>query len=328
MSSSRPAIAPIRSATLLAAALFQLALGSLMSIGLAQNTADPGAVAALFAERCTMCHGGAAPTLGLDLGDLEGALRGSDRGPVVVPGDPEASELVMRLRGTSQPRMPLTGPPYLSDEQIALVVDWIAAGAPTASDDDAEPEGVESDATEDATSEVDDEPAGPQPGSFHDVASILSGRCAYCHQPDGVLGPAPEGLVLTSHASILAGGDRIVIVPGTPLASELYRRVAGIARPRMPFDGPPWLSDDEVERIRAWIEAGAPGPDGKPAGLPVGDEIRLEGTLTGRWAIDGLPLVVTSATRIDDDPSVGDLVEVRAVVASDGSIRATRVRQR
>src|SRR6056297_3375123 len=115
-------------------------LGSL-GLGAAQDGGGPApdreAVAALFAEHCTLCHGGASPTLGLDLGDLQGALRGSDRGPVVVPGDPEASELVMRLRGTSQPRMPLTGPPYLDDEQIGLVVDWIAAGASAGPDGEA-----------------------------------------------------------------------------------------------------------------------------------------------------------------------------------------------
>lgn len=300
-------------------------LGS-FGVALAQDGAGPvadrAAVAALFAEHCTLCHGGASPTLGLDLGELEGALRGSDRGPVVAPGDPEASELVMRLRGTSQPRMPLTGPPYLGDEQIGLVVDWIAAGAKAGPDDQAD--------AEPGAERPDDEAetARARPGSFADVEAILESRCVYCHRPQGTLGPAPEGLVLTSHASILAGGDRIVVVPGTPPASELYRRVAGTASPRMPFDGPPWLSDDEVERIRLWIETGAPGPDGQPAGIPVDGRIRLEGELTDRWAIDGLPFAVTGATRIDDDPAVGDAVEVRAVVEPDGSVRATRIRER
>src|SRR6056297_2399057 len=310
-------------------------LGSL-GLGAAQDGGGPApdreAVAALFAEHCTLCHGGASPTLGLDLGDLQGALRGSDRGPVVVPGDPEASELVMRLRGTSQPRMPLTGPPYLDDEQIGLVVDWIAAGASAGPDGEA---GASAEPAAEPTAEPgaggpDDEAetAPPRPGSFADVETILSSRCVHCHRPEGALGPAPEGLILTSHAAVLGGGDRIAVVPGTPLASELFRRVAGLATPRMPFDGPPWLSDAEIERIRLWIEAGAPGPDGRPADIPVGGRIRLEGTRTGRWAIDGLPLAVTGATRIDDDPDVGDTVEVRAVVEPDGGVRATRVRER
>src|SRR6056297_1651392 len=302
-------------------------LGSL-GLGAAQDGGGPApdreAVAALFAEHCTLCHGGASPTLGLDLGDLQGALRGSDRGPVVVPGDPEASELVMRLRGASQPRMPLTGPPYLDDEQIGLVADWIAAGASVG------PDGAAAASAEPRSERPDDEAeaAQPRPGSFADVETILSSRCVHCHRPEGALGPAPEGLILTAHAAVLAGGDRIVVVPGTPLASELFRRVAGLATPRMPFDGPPWLSDDEIERIRLWIETGAAGPDDQPAGIPVGGRVRLEGTLTGRWAIDGLSLVVTDATRIDDDPTVGDTVEVRAVVEPGSAIRATRIRER
>ena len=324
---------PTGRGTRAACRLALFALSGWLGLGMAQDgggpAADREAVAALFAEHCTLCHGGASPTLGLDLGDLEGALRGSDRGPVVVPGDPEASELVRRLRGTSQPRMPLTGPPYLDDEQIGLVVDWIAAGASVddaAGDADASDEadaGASSDRQDDAV-----EPAQPPPGSFADVQTILSRRCVHCHRPEGALGPAPEGLVLTSHAAVLAGGDRIVVVPGTPLASELYRRVAGMATPRMPFDGPPWLSDDAIERIRLWIETGAAGPDGQPAGVPVGGRVRLEGTLTGRWAIDGLSLVVTDVTRIDDEPAIGGTVEVRGVVEPGGAIRATRIRER
>jgi hypothetical protein len=47
----------------------------------------------------------------------------------IVPGDPEASELVRRIRGQALPRMPHDGPPYLADEDIALIETWIAQGA-------------------------------------------------------------------------------------------------------------------------------------------------------------------------------------------------------
>jgi len=63
-------------------------------------------------------------------GSYEEALKGSAYRPVVVPGDPEKSQLVRRIRGDSTPRMPFDGPPFLTEDQIVLIMTWIAAGAP------------------------------------------------------------------------------------------------------------------------------------------------------------------------------------------------------
>jgi hypothetical protein len=78
---------------------------------------------------CTVCHGGAEPRAGLSLDDYKSMLKGSRRGPVIVPGNPANSEIVRRLKGTSEPRMPFNGPPWLSDDEVALIEQWIAAGA-------------------------------------------------------------------------------------------------------------------------------------------------------------------------------------------------------
>ncbi len=80
----------------------------------------------LFDAYCVACHGGQA---GLWLTSYEHLMAGSRHGPVVIPGDPEASELVRRLTGASQPAMPLGGPP-LPPDRIELVRRWIAEGAP------------------------------------------------------------------------------------------------------------------------------------------------------------------------------------------------------
>ena len=74
----------------------------------------------IFAQRCIMCHSGDAAPVGLRLDNYEAIIKGSGRGAVVKAGDPSASELIRRLKGTSKPRMPMTGPPYLSDTQIAM----------------------------------------------------------------------------------------------------------------------------------------------------------------------------------------------------------------
>jgi hypothetical protein len=87
------------------------------------------AVAALFSKRCVMCHSGEHAAVELHLDSYEGAKAGSKNGPVLIPGDVSASELIRRVRGESQPRMPFLGYPLEADE-IALLERWIEAGLP------------------------------------------------------------------------------------------------------------------------------------------------------------------------------------------------------
>lgn len=86
-------------------------------------------IAPIFQERCVKCHAGSGAPRGLHLDTYENVMKGSEFRPVVVPGDPEASELVRRIRGDSTPRMPFDGPPFLSDEQINTIIEWIKEGA-------------------------------------------------------------------------------------------------------------------------------------------------------------------------------------------------------
>lgn len=91
------------------------------------------------AKGCYPCHDGNAPKhVGLDLGGLDlstlGKLReggGTSGSKIVVPGDPAASALVQKLRGTYAygTRMPKSGPPFWTEEEIALVERWIREGA-------------------------------------------------------------------------------------------------------------------------------------------------------------------------------------------------------
>lgn len=233
-------------------------------VGLAQEAPDWSAVGALFAERCVMCHSGEAPPLGLRLDSYEAALEGSANGPVLVPGDPGASELVRRIRGESQPRMPLGGEPLTPDE-IALVEAWVSAGLP-GPDEAAE---AQPPAAPDAEAESPAIPGPDEPVTFAHVEPIFMQRCVMCHSDAAPQGP-PEGLRLDSYENIVRGGDRVVVLPGNPDDSEIVRRVEGRAQPRMPLNGPPWLSDDQIRLIRQWIAQGAPDAEGNPAPVPVG----------------------------------------------------------
>jgi len=235
---------------------------------------------------------------------------------VIVPADPDGSVLIRRVEGRDTPRMPLDGPPWLEPAEIAMLRDWIIAGAPA---------GTGADIV------VLDRPARPgpdEPVHYSHIEPILLKRCIKCHSDNSKLGGPPEGLRLDSLASVLAGGERLAVLPGNPEMSEMWRRVAGFGRPRMPFDGPPWLADDDIDLIRRWIEGGAVDDRGAPAPVPAGARIRLRGILTAADAIDGARFVIGSGTRIDKSPRVGAQAELRAVVASDGRVMAERLRAR
>lgn len=85
-------------------------------------------LAPILSARCVGCHSGPRPSMGLRLDTLQGLLKGSRNGPVVHAGDPEGSELIRRLKGYRLPRMPLSGPPFLTDAEIALFEIWIETG--------------------------------------------------------------------------------------------------------------------------------------------------------------------------------------------------------
>jgi hypothetical protein len=83
----------------------------------------------ILAARCYMCHGPEVQQNGLRLDSLEALLRGSNSGPVVIPGNSEKSHLIRRLTALERPQMPYGGPP-LSEAQIDLIRRWIDQGAP------------------------------------------------------------------------------------------------------------------------------------------------------------------------------------------------------
>jgi hypothetical protein len=84
-------------------------------------------VAPILSEKCMQCHGLADPMANLDLKTREGALKGGQHGPAIVPGNASASNLYKHIAGQEQPRMPLGG--KLSDEDIAVLKAWIDSGA-------------------------------------------------------------------------------------------------------------------------------------------------------------------------------------------------------
>lgn len=294
-----------------------LVLGLLLAgPAVAQEGPTWAEVGPLFAERCVRCHSGVEAPNGLSLDSHAAATAGSWFGPVLKPGDVEGSELLRRVKGLSRPAMPLVGEP-LSEDEIGLIEAWVLAGLP---------EG-EAPAAVAAAPEEPAVPAEGEPVTWAHVEGIFLRRCAECHS-DAREGGPPEGLRLSSLEEVLRGGERMALIPGNAQASEIVRRIEGLATPRMPHDGPPWLSDDQIALIRRWIDEGARDEGGEPSPVPVGAEVRLRGRMTGEREIDGAAFAVTGGTRIDDRPGVGEEAEVRGVVTEDGGVEATRWRDR
>lgn len=167
------------------------------------------------------------------------------------------------------------------------------------------------------------------PLNYSDVASILLGRCVMCHVPNGLMGDPPEGYRLDSYEETVSSADRARVVPGNALASELYRRIKGHALPRMPFNGPPYLSEEDINRVAQWIDDGARDISGNLAANVAGARIRLHGKLTSQWKLDNLELNVHSGTRMKKSPGVGSYVRVEGRVSADGNtIIANRIKRR
>jgi len=129
------------------------------------ETISYDALAPLLGERCVMCHSGPPAAAGLRLDTLEGLLVGSAKGPAVKQGDPASSELVRRLNGSSQPRMPMTGPPFLTDAEVALFEQWIAGGVKPGSAAPSPPS-------------APSRPAAGEPVTYPHVAPLLARHCA------------------------------------------------------------------------------------------------------------------------------------------------------
>ena len=76
----------------------------------------------IFLAHCTSCHNPETAPLGLDLSAYVAVIRGSDNGPVIVPGDAVNSILIQVQSDRHFANA--------TAEELAIIVQWINAGAP------------------------------------------------------------------------------------------------------------------------------------------------------------------------------------------------------
>jgi mono/diheme cytochrome c family protein len=83
----------------------------------------------VLADNCFGCHGETKQRAGLRLDSRKAILTGGDRGPAVVPGQPEKSLLIKAVNQDEDLKMPPKGR-KLSAQQIADLTQWVKLGAP------------------------------------------------------------------------------------------------------------------------------------------------------------------------------------------------------
>jgi cytochrome c len=118
---------------MVAIALISLQIGT---VGAQEDAAKPEyfttKVKPILDANCARCHGGLNHRGGLNLDTRANMLKGGHDGAVIVPGDPDKSLLVRLIRHEGPADDPMPMPPKkdkLSDSDIAVVAQWVKAGA-------------------------------------------------------------------------------------------------------------------------------------------------------------------------------------------------------
>ncbi len=94
------------------------------------------------------------------------------------------------------------------------------------------------------------------------IQPILQKNCLACH--NGTL--KQGGLDLSTREALLKGSEHgPVIVAGKPGESQLYKLVAHVSEPGMPFKSKK-LPDEAIAKLSEWIKAGVPYGEAAPTG--------------------------------------------------------------
>jgi hypothetical protein len=243
-------------------------------------------------ENCYDCHTDSEKG-GLRLDTYAAIRKGGKSGPILVPGDPETSRMILAIRrvGGNVKMMP---PKFaLQPDEVAVLEAWVKAGAvgadgaadstqvatapaqaaPSANATEAKAEpamdskAADSKAADSKASVVKvasstPHAAGPMsPEDFfeNNVRPILVNNCYKCHT-DNMSG----GLRLDSREGMLKGGDDgPVLVPGSPEKSLMITAVHQTTVLKMPKNGKP-LAAQEIADLTQWVKQGAVWPASAP----------------------------------------------------------------
>ncbi len=110
--------------------------------------------------------------------------------------------------------------------------------------------------------------AGPPVDFARDIRPILDQRCKLCHYSTEAAHPGTDasGLDLSTLGALRRGGNNTqqnIVIPYAPDGSAIVLKLRGTftVGVRMPKNGPPYLSDEQIDLVATWIAQGAKGDD-------------------------------------------------------------------
>lgn len=112
-----------------------------------------------------------------------------------------------------------------------------------------------------ASCEGGEEPA-PEAFTQEEIQALMNTRCSPCHIAQASGGMSLANDFTGATVGIMAGEAPALkrIEPGSKEDSYLWHKISGTqveaggAGARMPLSGPPYLTDEEIARIGAWID--------------------------------------------------------------------------
>lgn len=182
----------------------------------------------ILESSCVRCHGADRAEDSIRIDTQETAQE------FITPGSADTSDLytVLVLPDHDKRAMPIRDRDQLSELQIAIIKQWIDAGAKWPDD-------------------VVLKPAWKI--QFSTMVSILQTNCTICHSA----GKPEGGLRLDDRSAALAGGvSGPAFVPFDPAASPLY---SVLVDPK-PHHRPKFFDPEHLKDLRTWIEQGAVWP--------------------------------------------------------------------
>src|SRR5919109_2942822 len=104
-------------------------VGAANSLLAAQPPSYAKQVKPFLAKYCLECHNAESAKGGLVMDSVAALLKGGDNGPVIVPGKPDESRLVLLPEGKDKPPMPPKKAKQPKPAEVAVLRAWVAAGA-------------------------------------------------------------------------------------------------------------------------------------------------------------------------------------------------------
>ncbi len=193
----------------------------------------------ILRRNCFECHGQQPGKSKKNLNILDHEQLLNTERKLVVAGDPERSRLIQRITdGSMPPEEDETRLPRLTEEELAILTNWVLGGAPPLPSPVPEPPIP---------------PVVPYSELAARVMEVFHDHCYKCHKFDVAKG----GIKILNYRLLV--NVRKVVVPGRLDESELYKLITSTDdEARMPPSEDPPLPPEAIETIRQWILQGAP----------------------------------------------------------------------